>query len=126
MNKPEFIVDGITLPTPSADGFAITPNRIWSSNAGRNSSTGRFVGDVIAVKYTVTLTYEYLDDAQMQLLWSITSGAEPWHTLIFPLNDGSTRKITCYIADPTYTMRRFDMRRKTAFYSGVTIEMIEQ
>lgn len=126
MNKPEFIVDGIKLPTPSEDGFAVTPNKIWSSNAGRNSSTGRFVGDVIAVKYTVTLTYKHLADAQMQLLWNITSDAAAWHTLIFPLNDGSVRKMICYIADPTYTMRKFDMRKKTAVYTGVTVEMIEQ
>ncbi|MCC8136123.1 MAG: hypothetical protein LIO40_05580 [Ruminococcus sp.] len=125
MNKPEFIVDGITLPTPSREGVEITPNRLWSSNAGRNSSTGRFVGDIIAVKYTVKLTYETLSEEEMQLLWNLTANLTAWHTLDFPLN-GSVKTMTCYISDVTYTLRRFNMKLEKAFYKGVTVEMIEQ
>ena len=126
MNKPEFILDGVALPVPARSGVSITPNRLWSSNAGRNSSTGKFVGDIVAVKFTVALTYETLADDEMQLLWDLTAAPAPWHTLIFPMNDGSERKMTCYISDPSYVLRRFDMRSKKAYYDGVTIEMIEQ
>ncbi len=125
MEKPEFILDGIALPTPPRSGAAITANRLWSSNAGRNSSTGRFVGDVIAIKHTVVLTYETLTEEEMQRLWNFTSTLQAWHTLTFPLNNG-TKTVTCYISDPTYTLRRFDMREKKAYYDGVTFEMIEQ
>ena len=125
MERPEFILDGVTLPTPPRSGVTITPNRLWSSNAGRNSSTGRFVGDIIAVKFTVTLTYKSLTEEEMQLLWDFTATLQAWHTLQFPLNKG-TKTITCYISDPTYTLRRFDMREKKAYYDGVTIEMIQQ
>lgn len=124
-SKPEFIVDNVVLPTPTADGFSVKENRIWSSNAGRNSSTGLFVGDVIAVKYTVRIVYERLDDAQMQLIRNVLSGADPWHSLQFPI-DGATKKIICYCADPEYVMRRFDLKKKQAAYSGVTLEFIEQ
>lgn len=126
MDKPEYILDGIKLPTPGKSGAAVTVNRIWSSNAGRNSSTGLFIGDIIARKYTVALTYETLTQDEMQILWNVTSTAEPWHTLVFPLNDGSIRSITCYTADVTYTIRRFDLRSRKVYYDGVTLEMIEQ
>jgi len=126
LNDPEFKLDGNKLPTPAKDGYIVTHNRIWSSNAGRNSSTGRFVGDIIAVKYTVKLNYEMLSDEQMQVLWNASSGIEPWHDLEFPLTSGAVHTITCYIADVTYTMRRFDTKQKKAFYSGVVVEFIEQ
>ena len=125
MNKPELILDNVVLPTPSQGGLTITPNRLWSENAGRNSSTGKFIGDIIAIKYTISLNYETLTDEEMQLLFGFTASLDPWHTLVFPLG-GSTKKITCYLADVSYTMRRFDMREKRAYYDGVTVECIEQ
>ncbi len=121
----ELYIDNVKLPTPAESGLSITPNKCWSSNAGRNSSTGKFVGDIIAVKYTVAITYETLSDADMQKLWNLTATAQAWHTLQFPLN-GKAKKIIGYVADPTYVMRRFDMQKKQAFYDGVTIEIIEQ
>lgn len=126
MEKPEFILDGITLPSPVRSGAVITPNRLWSSNAGRNSSTGRFVGDIIAIKYTVKLTYETLSEEEMQIIWDLTQAEDPWHTLQFPLVGGAVKTMTCYIADADYTLRRFDMRQKKPYYDGVTLEMIEQ
>lgn len=127
MNKPEYILDGIVLPVPAAGGAVITPNKIWSSNAGRNSSTGKFVGDVVALKYTVSLTYDALSQEQMQILWNAAANLTAWHRLTFPLFDGSSIKtIICYITDPSYTLRRFDMRTKKPVYEGVTIEFIEQ
>lgn len=120
-----FVLDGIMIPAPAADGYTITPNHIWSANAGRNSSTGQFAGDIIAVKHTVTLTYAALSQAEMQLFWDIQSGLTPWHTLRYPQFDGSLRVMTCYIADVSYTMRRFDLRTQKPCFAGVTIELIE-
>ncbi len=125
MNKPELILDGVTLPTPARDGITVTPNHLWSENAGRNTATGKFVGDIIAVKYTVTVTYNTLTDEQMQLLFGFSSSMKPWHSLRFPCG-GKLKTISCYIPDVNYTMRRFDMREKRAYYNGVIIEFIEQ
>ncbi len=120
-----FVLDDQQLPTPAADGYTITPNHIWSANAGRNSSTGKFTGDIIAVKHTVTLTYAALSQAEMQLLWDIQSGLQPWHILQYTQFDGTRRVMTCYIADVSYTMRRFDLRTQRPCFAGVTLEMIE-
>ena len=123
--KPELILDGIRLPTPAKDGIVITPNHIWSQNAGRNTATGRMVGDIIAVKYTVTVTYALLTDEEMQLIFDLLSGADPWHTLRFAVG-GKMRSMICYAADVSYSMRRFDLRQNRALYNGVTLEFIEQ
>ncbi len=125
MNAPELILDGVKLPTPTREGIAITPNRIWSENAGRNTATGKMVGDIIAVKYTVSVTYSQLSDEEMQLIFDLLSAVDPWRTLRFPLKDG-TRAMICYAADPTYVMRQFDMHKRCPYYSGVTLEFIEQ
>lgn len=123
--KPELILDGVTLPTPAQSGITVTPNRLWSANAGRNTATGKFLGDIIAVKYTVSVTYDHLTDEEMQRIFGLLNTLQPWHTLIFPLA-GGTKKITCYAADAAYTMRRFSVREKCAYYDGVTLEFIEQ
>lgn len=125
MNKPEIILDGVTLPTPTKEGITITPNRLWSENAGRNTATGKFIGDIITVKYTVSIVYARLDEEQMNLFLGFTASLEPWHMLRFPA--GSRFKtISCYIADVSYTMRKYDRNQKKAYYNGVTIKFIEQ
>lgn len=122
----EFILDGIKLPTPAAEGVSITANKIWSSTAGRNSSTGKFVGDIIALKYTVSLTYNRLSQEEMQILWDAAANLTAWHKLTFPMNNGTKKTISCYMTDLQYTVRRFDMKRREPVYNGVTIELIEQ
>lgn len=122
----EFILDGIKLPTPAAEGVSITANKIWASNAGRNSSTGKFVGDIIALKYTVSLTYNRLSQADMQILWDAAASLKAWHKLTFPTNNGAKKTVSCYVTDLQYTVRRFDVKRKEPIYNGVTIEFIEQ
>ncbi|MBQ7003686.1 MAG: hypothetical protein IJN57_06980 [Oscillospiraceae bacterium] len=125
MNAPQLIADGIPLPTPAREGITVTANKLWSENAGRNTATGKFVGDVIAVKHTVSIVYETLSEEEMQLLFDLTAAVNPWHTLIFPYK-GTTKKINCYFADVGYTMRRFDRHERRAYYCGVTLEAVEQ
>lgn len=123
--KPELILDGVRLPPPGRSGYVVTPNRLWSENAGRSSATGKFIGDIIAVKFSVSVTWERLTDEEMQLLFGFSASTAPWHTLEFTFG-GRRRKINCYIADCSYTMRRFDMREGIPIYDGVTFELIEQ
>lgn len=57
--------DEVALPAP----VQITAGNeiIWSSNTGR-SSTGKMVGDVIAEKQTLTVTWGILTSAQFNLI----------------------------------------------------------
>lgn len=56
-------IDGVSMPTPAKEGIIEADQLIWSSNAGRVAS-GKFVGDIIAEKKTLTInwnTMTYLD-----------------------------------------------------------------
>ena len=119
------LLDGAELPVPLRDGIKVTANHIWSGNAGRNATTGDFVGDIIAVKRTVTLSFPQLTGEQMQILWNIHSGTAPWHRLEYPF-EGRRNAMICYIADPTYTLRRIDVKTGRTVYLGVTLELIER
>ena len=113
------------LPTPAEGGVKITPERIWSQNAGRSSTTGKFTGDVIAVKHTVSITYDSLWESEVQPLFALTDTTTPFWILRYPLNT-SVKSIHCYIAPPTYTVRRYDTERGEYRYEGITLEFIEQ
>lgn len=130
-SSPQFIVRTVnqqvvcTLPTPAESGVKITPERIWSQNAGRSSTTGKFVGDVIARKYTVTINYTSLPESEVQTLLSITDTTTPFWILEFPLG-ASTRRMNCYIAPPTYTVRQWDKEKQEYRYEDVALKFIEQ
>ena len=114
-----------TLPTPAEDGVKFTPERIWSQNAGRSSTTGLFVGDVIAVKRTVTISYASLTEPEVQTLLSLTDTSTPFWILDFPYG-AHQRRIHCYVAPVTYTVRRWCPERKMYLYSDVMLEFIER
>ena len=113
------------LPTPTKDGVKITPERIWSQNAGRVSTTGMFVGDVITVKHTITLSYDSLAEAQVQQLIALTDTTTPFWILEYPFNT-ITKRSHCYIAPPTYTVKQWSPELQTYVYSDVLLEFIER
>ncbi|MGN0464896.1 MAG: hypothetical protein ACI4F9_00935 [Lachnospiraceae bacterium] len=58
----EVIASGVALPSPTQ--IKMSDEIIWSSNTGRVAS-GTMVGDVIAEKVTVTITWEMLTEAEV-------------------------------------------------------------
>lgn len=121
----EIIVDDTALPLPDKDGYSFTPQHIWSQNAGRATSTGTFVGDIVAKKYTVTLKYSVLTAADLSLLWAIANGDAPFHLCRFPIIHPDRGRYY-YMADPTFTARICDHRTGAMRYTGVTVEFIQK
>lgn len=127
MTRPVLILDGVTLPPLVKGGLQVTAEKIWSQNAGRSTSTGEFTGDLIAVKYTVTLQFMRLTEEQFRTVWGIVSGLTPFHSLTFPLPQPggiNTRTIRCYSVSPTGTMQQWMEEDGTACYDGFAIECI--
>lgn len=56
------------LPEPAE--LSTTDEIIWSANAGRSSETGKMIGDVIAKKKTLNITWKMLTAAQASLIYS--------------------------------------------------------
>ena len=123
--KPELYLDGAELPAPAENGISITRHKIWSSNAGRNSATGDFKGDLISMKYTVALTYENLSESEMQIFRELAVSTQPFHILEFTLHD-EKRRIQCYVPEPELKVFRWNPQTHQTRYDSFTIEFIEK
>lgn len=59
--------NGVTLPSPT--GHSESLELLWSSNTGRGA-TGDMIGDVITEKQTHRLTWNFLTEAEKELIES--------------------------------------------------------
>ncbi len=60
-----FQANGVALPAPTQ--IKVDDEIIWSSNTGRTAS-GDMVGDVVAQKKTISITWGVLNDEEMALI----------------------------------------------------------
>lgn len=121
----KLVINGYEPPykTISTGDYAVKKNKIWSKNTGRSAS-GRMLGDIIAVKYTVAVKWEELSQSEVQELEKALS-AKPFFPVTFIDEKGAeVSDKTFYSADMQYSSKFY--RNGKAFYLGVSIELIEQ
>lgn len=123
MDIKDITVNSKKLPLPAENGFSVTKNKLWSSNTGRTTS-GKMVGDIIAVKYTLNFTWNELNSQEIALIESAV-GSSPFFTVVFP-EEGTGKALTktFYAADITYSAKF--VRKGVTYYSDVSAELIEQ
>lgn len=128
MTKPVYLLDGEVLPPLAKDGFTFSFEPIWSQNAGRSTSTGEMVGDIVAVKYTARLTFNRLSAEEFASVFAIVSSSEAFHTLEFPHPSApNVRKtIRCYFAPTGASFQAWYAADRTGYYDGLTLECIEK
>lgn len=108
------------LPEPTA--LSSSDEIIWSSNMGRSAESGKMLGDVIAEKKTLDITWQYITESELETIkGKLKSG-------FFPItfrDDGVSVTITSYrgtlqkehlgyIGDGNY------------YYKTVTVSVIQQ
>lgn len=59
------------MPIPYSVGYS--QNKIWSENAGRGTSTGASVGDIVTIKRKLVIKWQYRSGAEIALLNSWVS-----------------------------------------------------
>lgn len=114
-------LDGVAMPTPSK--LTITKNKVWSKNTGR-SSTGAFIGDIVAVKDKLQIEWKTMDQKNGALLDSIV--AKPSFTVkyIDPSDsDGKVVEKKMYSNDPSYPV--YSYAKGLTRYTGVGVNLIE-
>lgn len=100
----ELYVDGIKLPTPKLSGLTITPNKLWSANAGRLESSGEMAGTIVTIKQKVSIKWPDLTMEQVQTIETAVSSKTAFHTLKYTDMAGRTKELQVYFGDPTYTI----------------------
>lgn len=116
-------INGVRMPEPKYNGgISITKETIWSSNTGR-ATDGTMVGDIIAEKDKLKITWGPLSGAEVMQINSAISPA------FFPVeykDPGSNAYVTktFYAGTPTYPV--YSYAAGVPQYTGVTVDLVEQ
>lgn len=124
MASAVLIMDGIRMPTPKYNGVRISKNKIWSKNTGRNDF-GDMVGTIIRIKRKVEITFPPLTPEQTELLDSVVSSIEPYHSMSYTDESGKVTTMTVYFNDPIYPILGTNINGKQ-INDGVGVNAIEQ
>ena len=116
------IINEWTPPAPKEGGFVISKEPIWSQNTGRVAS-GLMVGDIIAIKTTLEISWSKLTQEQLSGLETAVRD-DPFFDVIYCDETGTSVTKKFYAAPGSYTRKKYtqdDIR-----YSDVSIRLIEQ
>lgn len=129
MAEPDYNLyfDNVKMPPPAKEGINETDQLIWSSNAGRTAN-GTFVGDIIATKKTLAITWNQMTYDQLALIRSnISRIGHPFITVKYWTAGGSAegqqKTFTGYTDGASSTIVTYTPTGKIA---GVTLNVIEK
>lgn len=122
--KTDVYIDGTKLPSCSEGGISVTPNKLYASNAGRSPTTGDFIGDVVAIKYDINLTWDMVRESTMNTLSAFADSLTVEHTVKMMFDGKTYTEKQCYIADLSRTIQR-QKNDGTLLYKGVTMHIVE-
>lgn len=114
----EITVGGVDLPSPT--GIRSADEVIWSEDAGRSAS-GKMLGDVVAEKKTLDITWEMLTETQAALIKNkLASG---FFSITFR-DYGSSITITSYRS--TIQKEHLGYVGNVYYYRSITVSIIQQ
>lgn len=120
----KLVIDGVQVPHATKEGYSITPNKVWSKNAGR-SGNGTMLGDIVAIKYTVRQKIDRMTQAELTPITNAIDSTRAFHTATYMNSRGEYVTGTFYSADVTYTVEKYD-KKGNPIYKDIQIELIEQ
>lgn len=122
-NKNVLYINNKLMPTPSS--LSISKNLIWSANTGR-ASTGEMVGDIVAIKYKLILTWNHLTQDEVALIDAAVNSAT-----FFPVkfidpasSSGAFKTIQAQVGTPTYPVYSYAFA--VPRYAGIGLDLIEK
>lgn len=115
-------INGVCMPTPDKDGITYGKEPLWSSNSGRTAS-GLYVGDLVAEKMTVDISFSNLTESDVRL---IENALTTFYTLsvIDPLDSSNRITLECYIPPRAYPLKV--VSKDGAKYNTVTLNCVER
>lgn len=113
-------INNVQVPEPKSITF--TKEKIWSSNTGRTTD-GTMVGDIIAIKTKMQITFPPLSGAQAAQLDEAVSPAFISVYFKDPRLNAYTTK-TFYAGTPSYPV--YSYAKGLPEYVGVAVDLIEQ
>lgn len=115
--------DGVKMPVPAREGIKPGDQIIWASNSGRVANA-EFVGDVIAVKKTLEITWNRLTYAQFDTIRShLTRLGHPFITVNYTDSDGIRKSFTGYTEGASSTIVTYTADGQI---EGVVVNIVEK
>ena len=113
-----------TVHEPAFGGVSITDEPIWGSNTGR-ASDGKMVGDIVAWKKTVTVTWPPLSFSDSQTLRNAIVNAGAFFKLTYnDFSSSQTVETTVYCGNIPRAI--YSLAQGLQRHTGVTIKFVEQ
>ena len=129
-------INNYTPPTPDEGGVKIGKQKIWSENTRRNAKCN-MVGDVKAIKTTLSITWSKLTQSQLTSLDSkINNPDKPFFPITYVEQSGEEVTKTFYSdSSIEYTRKKYrktynhetgEWEHTDIFYTDVTVNFIEK
>ena len=115
--------NGAAMPDPALNGFTVSPEKIWSKKTGR-AANGEMLGDVVAIKNTISIKWPPLTHAETALIDGYCSLAFFNVTYSDPRAGGANTTITVYAGAPSYPVYTYVNGIKT--YHGVAVDLVQK
>ena len=122
--KTDVYIDGILLPRCSEDGIKITPNKLYASNSGRSETTGDFIGDIVAIKYDITLNWDFLRETQFNAIDALVTNTTVEHTVKMMFDGITYTEKQCYLADMSRTVKH-QRSDGVIIYGGISLHIVQ-
>ena len=118
-------INGTQVAEPAKGGVVITEGPVWSENTGRDVNSGKMIGDIVAWKKTVAVTWPPLTFAQVNtIIQQIKAGGAFFKIKYNDSSASSLKEITVYSSNLSRTIESISAAYKRQ--TGVTVSFIEQ
>lgn len=124
-------INDYTPPSPDEGGVVIGRQKIWSENTKRNANC-KMVGDIKAIKATLSITWSKLTQAELDGLdKAINNPNNPFFPITYVDQSGNEITKTFYSdSSIEYTRQKYrnnkDGDYTDIFYTDVTVNFVEQ
>lgn len=122
--KTDVYIDDVLLPRCAEGGIMVTVNKLYASNSGRSPTTGDFIGDVVALKHDINLSWGLLNEDDFNLISAPADSAVVEHSVRMMFDGMEYTTKSCYIADLPRTIRK---QRKDGklLYENISLHIVE-
>lgn len=122
---------GIQVAEPAHKGINVTDETIWSSNTGR-SSTGKMIGDIVARKSTIEVTWNVLTYAEAKEIIDAIKNAGEFFYIKYPdvsagiNSDGSLKYAVKEVYAGNVPRGLYSLHKGIRYYTDVQITFIQR
>lgn len=118
------VINGVAVAAPKQGGISVTDETIWASNTGR-SSTGKMIGDIVAWKTTIAVTWPPLSFSESKKLRDAIKGAGAFFKIkYYDFSASSMVEKTVYAVNVPRVL--YSIAAGQQRHTDITVTFIEQ